>query len=240
MQNYSWGYEEYNPSDDAWDSGIHDLWQEQLNEIILHEEKLRKKEEVMKNYEFLMFLNNDYQLVYNRENTRKILEIAFKYSKNRLIIVCPWLCLSGFNQSVFNYLDEYLREYRSKNSIFEIGFGSLNDFSKNTDFSKLTIDYIINYFKNKQDSWKYNALEEIYSIAQTYSSRIKLHFLGTHEKYIICDEQFAFITSHNLLTSDETNNQKEIGMFIRDKNIIKELTSHFDLSLKSLKNPTEK
>lgn len=171
---------------------------------------------------------HDYKLIYNRDGTRKILSHALRNVERRLIIVCPWLSITGINDFLLDWCDAIVRH---TNTTIEIGFGSLNDFSRHINFSELTVEDIIKIFKCRQDSWKYNALNKLYYMMCDYPDKLKLNILGTHEKYLICDDKFVFITSHNLLTSDEKSNQKEIGIYIRDKHIIKQLTSHFDESL---------
>ena len=62
---------------------------------------------------------------------------------------------------------------------------------------------------------------------------IQFKLLGTHEKFLICDDKWALITSYNFLSASDfmgVNGEREIGLLTYDKNIIKELKDHYEKS----------
>jgi phosphatidylserine/phosphatidylglycerophosphate/cardiolipin synthase-like enzyme len=61
----------------------------------------------------------------------------------------------------------------------------------------------------------------------TYPNRIHLKVLGTHEKFLVCDNSWALITSHNFLTSGASQRAREVGLSTDDKNIIASLINRF-------------
>ena len=54
--------------------------------------------------------------------------------------------------------------------------------------------------------------------------------LGTHEKFLVCDNNFAMLGSHNFLTSKESSPEFEVGILIEDTNTIQKLINRFDES----------
>jgi phosphatidylserine/phosphatidylglycerophosphate/cardiolipin synthase-like enzyme len=50
----------------------------------------------------------------------------------------------------------------------------------------------------------------------------------THEKFLVCDQKFAMLTSHNFFTSDERKGEREIGLKIYHPHIIRDLIDHFE------------
>lgn len=52
--------------------------------------------------------------------------------------------------------------------------------------------------------------------------------MGTHEKYMVCDEQFAVIGSHNFLVSTASKSELELGIKTNDPNIIRQIVQKFE------------
>jgi phosphatidylserine/phosphatidylglycerophosphate/cardiolipin synthase-like enzyme len=57
---------------------------------------------------------------------------------------------------------------------------------------------------------------------------LKLKILGTHEKFLVCDRQFAMLGSHNYLTSDTKSSEREIGLKTDSPELIDKLIEIFD------------
>ncbi|WP_293077786.1 hypothetical protein [Okeania sp. SIO3B5] len=45
--------------------------------------------------------------------------------------------------------------------------------------------------------WKYNALVDLQELEESYPGLFRLKLLGTHENFLVCDEKFTFVGSHN-------------------------------------------
>ncbi|MBD0314746.1 MAG: hypothetical protein ICV86_18455, partial [Microcoleus sp. T3-bin5] len=63
---------------------------------------------------------------------------------------------------------------------------------------------------------------------EKYSDRFKLKLLGTHEKFLVSDNRFAMLGSHNFLTSGVSKREREIGLRTNDSRIIEGLIERFD------------
>lgn len=78
---------------------------------------------------------------------------------------------------------------------------------------------------------------------------MELKLLGTHEKYVICDSEFALLGSHNVLSSlDMLFAPRETGWKTSDRSLIEEQIEDFlnapdlkhDFSLRSEFSSTQK
>jgi phosphatidylserine/phosphatidylglycerophosphate/cardiolipin synthase-like enzyme len=147
----------------------------------------------------------EYELVLDREQSRQALLEALASVKNRLILVCPWLCHHGFDLEIQNQLENLL----IKGVTIEIGYGKLSDIEK----GKLT-------------GFFYNTLKKATSLAGKYPN-LKLKLIGTHEKYLVCDQSFAMLGSHNFLTSG-VGEEREIGIKTTDLNLIENLIERYE------------
>jgi phosphatidylserine/phosphatidylglycerophosphate/cardiolipin synthase-like enzyme len=147
----------------------------------------------------------EYELVFGREQSRQALIEALGSVKNRLILVCPWLCHHGFDVELHHKLENSL----IKGVTIEIGYGKLSDIEK----GKLT-------------GFFYNSLKQATVLANKYPN-FKLKLIGTHEKYLVCDRSFAMLGSHNFLTSG-IGEEREIGVRTTDLNLIEELIERYE------------
>ncbi|MGK7939946.1 MAG: tetratricopeptide repeat protein [Crocosphaera sp.] len=161
--------------------------------------------------------NSDFkiQLVINRKESREYLIKACKEASKRLIFVCPWL---GYGISYNNYelLDiwkEFLDQYPQ--GIIDIGFGKSEQ---------------IEGIKKGQENEFNKELFKIKELTQQYPNRFSLYLIGmgTHEKYLVCDEKFVMIGSHNFLTSGPKGKDQELGIITTNKNLIDQVIEKFD------------
>ncbi|WP_287275581.1 MULTISPECIES: hypothetical protein [unclassified Okeania] len=44
---------------------------------------------------------------------------------------------------------------------------------------------------------------DLQELEESYPGLFRLKLLGTHENFLVCDEKFAFVGSHNFLASGE-------------------------------------
>ena len=172
----------------------------------------------------------EYKLVYDRDNSREVLMQALEQAEERLIIVCPWLTNKGINQSIIDSFKKLLKS----NTCIDIGWGYRGDI---IDVNQL--EFSENYFRKKIiNDWKYNALNKLEDLEKQFSGKFRLKLLGTHEKYLVCDNKFAMLGSHNLLTSSENNQEREVGILTTDIDIIQGLNDRFD-NAESLGKPED-
>jgi phosphatidylserine/phosphatidylglycerophosphate/cardiolipin synthase-like enzyme len=161
----------------------------------------------------------NYTLVSGRGKSRKIFLDALQRSKSRIILVCPWLTEYGINEEAQKLIVAALERGVS----IDIGWGHLKDVDNKS--SRLSREELL-----KSDSWKYNAIPWLDELQAKYSSLLTLKILGTHEKFLVCDRQFAMLGSHNYLTSGDSSDERELGIKTDSSEIINELIELFDLS----------
>jgi len=148
------------------------------------------------------------RLVFNRPQSRKVLSDALENVQKRLILVCPWLT-SWATAVVIEKCEELIK----RGVRIDIGWGKLEDLARDQ------ID----------TSW-YGALPKLRELQNEHPEFLNLKKLGTHEKFLVCDNNFAMLGSHNFLTSKESSPEFEVGILIEDTNTIQKLIDHFDES----------
>lgn len=151
---------------------------------------------------------HQYELVCNRDGSRNILLQALRQANERLILVCPWLS----NYAIDDEIILMLKQLLNRNVYVDIGWGHLNDMQQE-EFER---------------GFFYNALPKIEELERMYPNKCKLKLLGTHEKFLVCDNKFAMIGSHNFLMSGTSSSEREIGIFTNDIHIISSLIERFD------------
>jgi phosphatidylserine/phosphatidylglycerophosphate/cardiolipin synthase-like enzyme len=87
---------------------------------------------------------------------------------------------------------------------------------------------LIDAVAEKDQAWKYDVLPDLEQLEQDYPDLFQLKLLGTHEKYIVCDDQFAVLGSQDILTSSTKNAERELGLLTNDPRIIQDLLELFD------------
>lgn len=158
--------------------------------------------------------SSESQLVFDRLGSRSVLLEALEIAEERVIIVCPWLNCNSIDE----HLLQKFRFCLSRNCQIDIGWGYLGD-------------------RNKiGKGWRYNALSDLQQLEQEYPNLFRLKLLGTHEKYLVCDHQFAMVGSHNVLTSGVHSTEREVGIRTTDLQIIQGLINRFDESQETEKS----
>ncbi len=123
------------------------------------------------------------KLVFDRSGSSGVLIEALSTVGSRLIIVFPWLNCNGIDESLLDKIKGCL----DRGCQVNIGWGYFGDGS------------------NIGKGWKYNALADLEQLEEGYPDLFRLKLLGTHENFLVCDENFAFVGSHNLLASGDQN-----------------------------------
>ncbi|MGB3200819.1 MAG: hypothetical protein WBA99_07950, partial [Nodosilinea sp.] len=125
------------------------------------------------------------RLVWGRTGSREALYEAISQARDRLIIVCPWLT----RQSLDDDLLFRLRARLDQNCQIEIGWGYGHDIGSTIQISRGT--WRIN--ARGEARYRYNALPQLCQLRNHYPHLMKLKLLGTHEKFWVCDNRFAFV-----------------------------------------------
>lgn len=150
----------------------------------------------------------EYRLVFNRPHSRKVLSDALENVQERLILVCPWLT-SWATAVVIEKCEELIK----RGVRIDIGWGTLEDLAR-----------------DQIDTFWYGALPKLRQLQNEHPEFLYLKKLGTHEKFLVCDNNFAMLGSHNFLTSKESSPEFEVGILIKDTNTIQSLINRFDKS----------
>lgn len=174
-------------------------------------------------------MNHPYQptskLVWGRTGSRVALLEAIAQATERLIIVCPWLSRSSLDDDLLLRI----RALLDQNCKVEIGWGYGQDIG-NTILIQ-NGKWWINAGGNART--RYNALPALCELRKHYPDRLKLKLLGTHEKFWVCDRQFAFVGNHNVLSSNVLSLNtayvnREVGIRTEEPEIVDALTLGFD------------
>jgi phosphatidylserine/phosphatidylglycerophosphate/cardiolipin synthase-like enzyme len=132
-------------------------------------------------------------IIFGRSGSRASLFKAIDEAKERVIIVCPWLSLRSID-------DELLLKFialLTQGIRIDIGWGYKHDIGKIisiTGDGRCTI---------AADAWQnYSALPTLHKLQANYPNLFHLKLMGTHAKYWVCDRKFAYVGSHNVLSSN--------------------------------------
>lgn len=169
----------------------------------------------------------DYDLVIDRPGSRTVLMQALGQAQHRLILVCPWIGY-GTDDRVMLRLEKLLQ----RNVCIDIGWGN----SKDINDSKNSSSPIRQKLK---DSGHYDNLPQLEALEHKYPQQFKLKLLGTHEKFLVCDSEWAMLGSHNFLTSNASSSERELGLKTNDPRIVADLIERFE-SAKDLEKEKKK
>lgn len=158
----------------------------------------------------------EYKLIFDRPASREQLIHALKSVKNHLILVCPWISEHGFDDEVIELFYACLQDGVK----IDVGWGYLRDIeSKNINCENIA---------NSNFKGLNNGFPILMELADNNPEQIRLKLLGTHEKYLVCDESFVMLSSHNFLTSGNTSKEREVGLLTDDTRIIRQLINRFN------------
>jgi PLD-like domain len=163
-----------------------------------------------------------YELISDRDGSRKVLIEALQTTQSRIILVCPWITSYGADDQII----QCCRAFLAQGGIIDVGWGHLKDINQ-TQHISISRDEFLRIAKNRS-GWAYSQLEKFIELEQQYPDKMNLKLLGTHEKFLVCDRTFAMIGSHNFLTSNCHSTERELGIRTNDKNIIEDLIRRFE------------
>jgi phosphatidylserine/phosphatidylglycerophosphate/cardiolipin synthase-like enzyme len=92
----------------------------------------------------------------------------------------------------------------------------------------LNEDYLISKKPNM-----YSGISYFKELNNKYPNQIDISLIGTHEKYLVRDGEFAMIGSHNFLTSSDYSKEREIGLITDDSSIISDLIDNYNKSIET-------
>jgi len=82
-------------------------------------------------------------------------------------------------------------------------------------------------------------MSKLFQLQKRYSDRLHLKLTGGHSKYFVCDRQFAYVGSHNILSSSIPNLKvaypdlqgDETGTIHRNQEMIQKLINRYDQAI---------
>jgi hypothetical protein len=175
----------------------------------------------------------EFELVVGRKESRAKFIEALESAEKNLVMVCPWLSSNAIDEKVKNLIEEAL----DRGVCINIGWGNLSDAKKPKFRSE---NHFLEWAKNGEKShlaregdgseWKYTAYSWLVEKEKISPSKLKLKLIGTHAKYLVCDDKFAMIGSHNFMTSSDYSNEEEFGIVLNDSQVLKLISSKFENS----------
>jgi PLD-like domain len=178
--------------------------------------------------------NHEYSLIIGRKESRQVLIQALQNTEHRLILVCPWLMTYALNSELKLLFDLAL----AKGVSIDVSWGHLSDLSlqeqRTNNIKFLSNDefcqkVIANKGKTKFNTF-YGALPYYLNLEQQFPTQFKLRLLGTHEKFLVSDSNYAVIGSHNFLSSGDSSGERELGLKTNDPQIVSSLIKYYETS----------
>lgn len=167
------------------------------------------------------------EIVRGRAASRVVLIDALSNAKELLIIDSPWLS----KRSVDDELLLRMKALLERGCRLLIGWGYSRDIRGLHPDGKIihvsqSGQCFIDVTADKASN--YTAFPELDKLRARYPDQMELKLLGTHEKYVICDREFALLGSHNVLSSlDTLFAPRETGWKTSDWSLIQEQIEDF-------------
>lgn len=146
----------------------------------------------------------EYELVMKRERSHSLLLEALEKAEDRLIVVCPWLRRSRLDDSMMRHF----RALLDRHCCIEIGWGQPTEAQTPAEYAA--------------------GIQQLQQLVREYPDRFKLKGLATHENFLVCDNAFAWVGSHDVLNAGTQRDRPEVGVRTTDPRIIEELIQRFD------------
>lgn len=143
------------------------------------------------------------ELVKGRAASRVVLIDALSLAQELVIIASPWLSKRSLDSELLLRMTALLE----RGCCLHIGWGYSYDIrGMHTDSNIINVSRFGQCFIDvtADKAGNYSAFPELDKLRARYPDQIELKLLGTHEKYVICDKQFALLGSHNVLSSLDT------------------------------------
>lgn len=163
----------------------------------------------------------DYELVFDRPTIYDCLVAAIENSNKRLIIVCPWL-----NREAMSDLLDKLSAFLERNGQLQIGWGHLADINNGEFPLRIHSSWQVGELSKRRQS--YDALNDLEILREKYPHQVEYKVLGTHENFLVSDNNLALISSHHFLSSDRLVPEREVGLKTSSLKIIQGLIDRFN------------
>ncbi len=167
------------------------------------------------------------EIVFEKTGGRFHLFKALEEAKERVVIKCPW----ASDRAIDNDLMLRLNYALDQGVQIDLGWGYQYDLGtviKKDPHGNLTFA--------AEAQYRYSAMSKLFQLQKRYSDRLHLKLTGGHSKYFVCDRQFAYVGSHNILSSTIPNLKvayldlqgDETGTIHRNQEIIQKLITRYD------------
>lgn len=151
--------------------------------------------------------------VLTTEQHRDALKNAIYAARKKLIIISPWLRASAIDTDMKKWFSDALHNHPNLEII--IGYGI------NTNEPD----------QAKREQQK-RGLESLKQVREKHQTRFKLIEIGnTHEKIVVCDDQYVIVTSFNFLSNKPSKYGgliAEMGVKTGDRKLVKDVTTKLE------------
>jgi hypothetical protein len=151
---------------------------------------------------------------------------ALNQGKEHIVIVTPWLELDPVRaESFLQALDNIL----SQNVFVSFGWGRRADVgrARNTTRPIALKDGGWRYQPERDPHGYYRLLPQLLELKKRHK-RLTLKLLGTAERIVVCDRDWALLGSHHLLCH-VASNTPEVGLYTNDPHVVLDLGQRFNL-----------
>ncbi len=170
------------------------------------------------------------EIVFEKTGGRFHLFKALEEAKERVVIKCPW----ASDRAIDNDLMLRLNYALDQGVQIDLGWGYQYDIGtviKQDRHGNLTFAAEVQY--------RYSAMSKLFQLQKRYSDRLHLKLTGGHSKYFVCDRQFAYVGSHNILSATIPNLKiaypdlqgDETGTIHRNLEMIQKLINRYDQAI---------
>ncbi|TVR12872.1 MAG: hypothetical protein EA395_05030 [Phormidium sp. GEM2.Bin31] len=151
---------------------------------------------------------------------------ALNQGKEHILIVTPWLEFKpGRSEAFLQAVDTLL----SQNVFVSFGWGRRADVGRARDTHRPIAlkDGGWRYQPERDPQGYYRLLPQLLDLKKRHK-RLTLKLLGTAERMIVCDRDWALLGGHHLLCHAATNTP-EVGLYTNDPHVVLDLSQRFNL-----------
>ena len=170
------------------------------------------------------------QNVFERTGGRFYLFKALEEAKERVVIKCPWVS----DRAIDNDLMLRLNCALDQGVQIDLGWGYKHDIG-----TVIKKDRHGNFTFAAEAQYHYSGMSKLFQLQKHYSDRLHIKLTGGHSKFFVCDRQFAYVGSHNFLSSTIPNLKStypapqcdETGIIHRNLEIIQQKINRYDQAI---------
>lgn len=170
------------------------------------------------------------EIVFEKTGGRFHLFKALEEAKERVVIKCPW----ASDRAIDNDMMLRLNYALDQGVQIDLGWGYQYDLG-----TVIKKDHHGNLTFAAEAQYRYSAMSKLFQLQKRYSDRLHLKLTGGHSKYFVCDRQFAYVGSHNILSSTIPNLKStypdlqgdETGTIHRNLEMIQKLITRYDQAI---------